>query len=708
MASLDDPSADTVLDGNTSPASEPGHRIVRGTAIGRFVVLGELGAGGMGVVYAAYDADLDRKVAIKLLRAGGARDARTRLLREAQAMAKINHANVLKVHEVGTIGEQIFLAMEFADGGTLRAWCESTRRPSAEIVDKLRQAGRGLAAAHALGLVHRDFKPDNVLLGKDGSVRVTDFGLVSALDAPAQPPVEAPDLESSGRRTPLSEQLTRTGAMMGTPAYMAPEQLAGTATPQSDQFAFCVTLFEALYGTRPFTGTNVLELNGQIASGEIAAPPKDRQVPARLRKVVLRGLAADPGARYPSMQALLAALADDPPPRRRRVALAIGVLALAGGGALAVATRSDETDPCTGDERAAAMWTPERRAALKAAFDASRQPSASTSFVRASLLVDGWLASWQLGVVGRCRVARAGDDRLADRGAQCLDRALASTRATIDAITTGGAAGDGAVLLLSDLPPVAPCADRNYLQFAIAPRTAAETAEIGKFEAMFAGVVAQMKLGHPDAALAMLGPALEAARAGGYGVEVAKLLRTKGWIRARKGDVAGEQDVREAIRAAAEADAYDEIVEGDLTLLDVLNLTQRRYDSAHEVADLADALARRPGIPAETRVAVDVSYAEMAAAHGDLAIAHARFDRALATAEKIDPESTSMIQVCKSYGHALRVEGRYADARKQFERAAEIVGRLAGIDTPTYASLLTELGIVARAAGQLDNARRLH
>src|SRR6185312_13531713 len=173
-------------------------------------------------------------------------DAHTRLLREAQAMAKIHHPNVIVVHEVGTLGEQVYLAMEFADGGTLRDWLTAERRDQREILGAFAQAGRGLAAAHAVGLVHRDFKPDNVLLSQDGTARVTDFGLVGVVsekehDTQESEPPEHPtgELGRSGA-TPLTADLTQTGAIMGTPRYMAPEQFRGVpATERTDQFAFC-------------------------------------------------------------------------------------------------------------------------------------------------------------------------------------------------------------------------------------------------------------------------------------------------------------------------------------------------------------------------------------------------------------------------------------------------------------------------------------
>src|SRR5262245_44538442 len=239
-----------------------------GIALEHYILIGKLGAGGMGVVYAAYDPKLDRKVAIKLLRPDRVDpdQGRARMMREAQAMARLAHPNVIGVHHVGIWKDQVFVVMEFVDGGTLRQWLAEKPRTATELLGVFLQAGRGLAAAHAAGLLHRDFKPDNVLLGKDGRARVIDFGIARALQADrvAGPSVagvlvsEEATTASSGfpssssPKTPLEIPLTRPGTILGTPAYMAPEQRRGLeASARSDQYSFCVALYESLYGERP-------------------------------------------------------------------------------------------------------------------------------------------------------------------------------------------------------------------------------------------------------------------------------------------------------------------------------------------------------------------------------------------------------------------------------------------------------------------------
>ncbi|MFY0580423.1 serine/threonine-protein kinase [Cystobacter fuscus] len=264
----------------------------RGTALDRYVVLEPLGQGGMGMVYAAYDSVLDRKVALKLLPPGDVdgdtemTSGRARLLREAQAMARLSHPNVVAVYDVHQHGLQVFMAMELVEGQTLLQWQRQQKRGWKEILAAFLSAGRGLAAAHAAGLVHRDFKPTNVLVGKDGRVRVTDFGLARTHNAPPEEPSEPEPSPGTRDTSPvkahsmLELELTQRGAVLGTPAYMAPEQFRGAAADaRSDQFSFAVSLWEALYGERPFEGTTTGERRQNVLDGRIRTPPPTRTSP---------------------------------------------------------------------------------------------------------------------------------------------------------------------------------------------------------------------------------------------------------------------------------------------------------------------------------------------------------------------------------------------------------------------------------------------
>ena len=315
--------------------------LVRGTFVGRYEILEAVGAGGMGRVYAAQDPALDRKVALKLLHpSAAATDLEARLLREGKAMARLSQPEVITVHDVGRHGDQLFIAMEFVEGGTLRRWLAASPRTTEEILAVFVQAARGLAASHEVGLVHRDFKPDNVLVRTDGRVLVSDFGLVRDVERPDGAAGPEPRMLARPTTAPMTvsactpavaiphagSQLTVAGTLLGTPAYMAPEQLARKAVDaRSDVYSFSVTLYEALYGARPFQGGSLAALLVAM-KGELQLPARTPAVPSSLTKALRDGLQFDPSQR-PSIREMLARLE---PPARRGISRARTALALVG------------------------------------------------------------------------------------------------------------------------------------------------------------------------------------------------------------------------------------------------------------------------------------------------------------------------------------------------------------------------------------------
>jgi tetratricopeptide (TPR) repeat protein/tRNA A-37 threonylcarbamoyl transferase component Bud32 len=403
--------------------------------IGRFAILRKLGQGGMGVVFLAYDEGLDRKVALKLLRRS--RDphrSRARLTREAQALARLSHPNVVGIHEIGEHDGQIYIAMEYVRGQTLRQWMNRETRPWREVLRVLLQAGRGLEAAHAAGLVHRDFKPDNVLVGEDGRVRVVDFGLVRADELAAAEPVRDSSLEvslsSSGDR-PLTRALTQTGAILGTPLYMPLEQhLGGPADALGDQYSFCCTAWEALLGGRPFeadTHGRLVEALRERAIVEPTPLPRAAQIPRALRAALERGLDGDPRQRWPSLGELLDRLEAGLSPRRPALAAMLGAFVIAGTLALALASvwTEDRTAPqCElGPELLAGTWDAVAATRVHDSFAATglRYAGQAEHMVRVGL--DAWAAEW-LDVQRRACVATRIDalasEQLLDRRSACL------------------------------------------------------------------------------------------------------------------------------------------------------------------------------------------------------------------------------------------------------------------------------------------------
>lgn len=309
------------------PAAHPDDALSTTARVGRLALLRKLGEGAMGVVYAAYDEALDRRVAVKVLKSGGA--ASEWLVREAQALAKLSHPNVVPVYDVGKHEDHVFLAMEFVEGRTLRAFAEEPERSLEDIVRALVGAGRGLAAAHEAGLVHRDFKPENVLVGEDGRARVVDFGLAGLSAAAA-----ALERGSPSRPNALRAPLTLPGALLGTPVYMAPEQMRGErATAASDQWSFAVALYELAYGQRPFEGEQLAQLAVNVVEGRLRPVPASSAAPPWIAAVARRGLASDPRQRYPSLAAMVDEMEahlprkhDDPSQVRREQGILFGTL----------------------------------------------------------------------------------------------------------------------------------------------------------------------------------------------------------------------------------------------------------------------------------------------------------------------------------------------------------------------------------------------
>ena len=377
--------------------------IERGDTLGRYVVLSEIGSGGLGRVYSAFDPELDRKVAIKVLRIDAPHIQgdlmQVRLLREARAMAKLTHPNVVSVYDVGVIGRRVFIAMELVDGLTLRAWVTANSPSWQAIRDVMVQAARGLEAAHRAGLIHRDFKPSNIIVTPDGTAKVLDFGLargfanslesasgdafseeISAITSPISRPLTQSHklVEDDG------EPLTGSNQLMGTPGYIAPEQYEAVVDLDArlDQFAFCVTLHEVLYRRRPYRGKTMQELRAATLAGQISEPPSRVQIPTWLREVLLKGLAVERNDRFADMSELIDALTRDRRVRKRQWR-AIAGAALASAlvtGAVAVFWQPEPTAEARSEVEQ--MVIEARAAAAKSYFvyPPSDDPAAATAY----------------------------------------------------------------------------------------------------------------------------------------------------------------------------------------------------------------------------------------------------------------------------------------------------------------------------------------
>ncbi len=448
-----------------------------GARVGRYVVLERVGEGGMGVVFAAYDDMLDRRVAIKLVHERRDDEAwQTRIMREAQALARLSHPNVVQIHEVGEYAGRVFLVMEFVKGDTFKQrLCEhvaddvSLTHSTPDLkstLDLFVQAGRGLAAAHAAGLVHRDFKPANVLVGDDDRPRVVDFGLVASAGS-ALEGTEKLDGETLHSRSdaPLALDLTATGAVMGTLAYMSPEQLCGLpATPRSDQFSYCVALYEALHGARPFAGRTYKALRRNVNTNLRVPVSENRAIPQHVRAAIERGLKIEPRDRWPSMEELLEQLSRDPSQRRRRIFSVTSVLALAGVGLLTrhVLERRAHARCDARGEAARDVWD-SARAEIKSVFLGTGDPIAEDTWSRIDESLTTWADDWAGARARACLGARAGEE-LAARKEICLDRQATQYRGLLHALEQGERdTVVRAVRATAQLPRVRQCESASWL-----------------------------------------------------------------------------------------------------------------------------------------------------------------------------------------------------------------------------------------------------
>jgi serine/threonine-protein kinase len=694
--------------------------VARGTVIGRYTVLTLVGRGGMGQVYSAYDPELDRRIALKLLNAqAGADDARagSRLVREAKAIARVHHPNVVIVHDTGSFGSRVFIAMEFVDGQTLAAWLDAAPRTQAQILEVFAAAGRGLEAAHAAGLVHRDFKPQNVMVGADGDVRVMDFGLARALGGAAEHP-EAPAATLAGATDP---SLTATGELVGTPLYMAPEQFAGKPTDaRTDQFSFCVALYQALYGAHPFGGAQLGELMEAVGEGRIQPPPAKNTVAPWRRKILLRGLATRPEDRFSSMAELLAALGRDPAVRRRRWLGASGAALLVAGvaGVSSHYLTNAPRPTCDGGaHRIAAVWGPAQRDAVDRAFRAIGNERAAQALASTTSLLDKYVGRWTAMHREACEanVRNEQSAQVLDLRMACLDERLATVRALAATLATAdGSLADNAVAAVATLPSLDRCSDVPALRAVVKPpEDPATRRKVAEAREQLATVGALTAAGRCDQATRLGRPLLATARQIGYLPLQAEALLAFGQMQDTCLDTKEAiADLEDAV-VAAESSHYDEIAIDAAALL-ACTYSERRHDvvAARRWHRLAGAmLARYPGHPRlEARLSQCGSVLSLAEGRLEEALQETR--RALAAFERLEGPSSLLVSTSVNNVALLLHElGRDEEAEGQIRRALELIRGTYGDNVGQFAlssvnqcEILTALGKFEAAHHAIERA----
>jgi tetratricopeptide (TPR) repeat protein len=681
-------------------------RLCPGATVSRYVVLSEIGAGGMGVVYAAWDPELDRKVALKLLHPERLGEDEERLRREAQAMARLSHPNVVVVHDVGTYLSNVFVAMEFVEGQHLGAWLAEKPRPWKEVVDVFRRAGMGLASAHGAGLVHRDFKPQNVLVGRDGSIRVADFGLARSAGSVVRGAV--PAVPSPGSLLP---QLTMDGMVAGTPEYMAPEQLLGEdPDPRSDQFSFCVALFLALFGDIPYRREFPTE---PYLPGAVPKVPTASAVPKWVRRAVLKGLALDPAERWPDMPALLEELGRDPSRRRAAWAIAAVVVVVAAGTWLL--RRPAAATMCRGAaERLAGAWDAGRRDALEAAFARSGAGRAGEQLRRSVVLLDGYAESWAKQRTEACEATHVRGEQsgeLLDLRMACLDRRRDELSALVSLLATADpeivARAPDAVLALE---PLSTCADTQLLLSPRAvPRDPATLARLVALETRLAAVKAAVDAGREASTRGEAERVVLGARELGFAPFEAEASYALADLVERVGefDAAAEEAFR--CWAAAERGDHEEYRVRALSLLVWIDGNDRsRLGDAERWAGLGEASLSRLGaggvLGADLHNAVGAAL--QSAGRAESALAH--HGKALEfRVRAFGEESYEVAKSRNNIGTALFTQARFEEALDSFQGAVAILEKVLGVH-PATALCLSNIGSALIELRRPGPAREAH
>ncbi|WP_428268540.1 tetratricopeptide repeat protein [Haliangium sp.] len=698
-----------------------------GATLGRYVILKGIGAGGMGVVYKAYDKELGRNVALKILRIspdGTSTHARARLQREAQALAQLSHPNVITVYDVGSFRDNLFVAMELVEGKTLRDWLRE--RPSLDaIIDVFTAAARGLAAAHAVGLIHRDFKPTNVMIGKDGRVRILDFGLAREVDREdssrqdhderqVDTAATLSDSDSGDGARPssvsewlLSTHLTEFGAVVGTPAYMSPEQHRGEGIEaRSDQFAYCVTLYQALYGCKPFAGKGSQQIKRNVLAGRVLPPPRTSRVPRWLHRIVMRGLEVDPERRYPCMDDLLADLGRD---RGRRLRYAVmATIGLVGLSAVLVPAYLDERSDqlCRGGEQQlTAVWNDDVRAAMKRSFLATGRGHAADTHERVVNLLDDYGRRWIRAHVDACEAThKRGEqsEKVLDLRMVCLAGKLhrLETLATALVSEADARSVDEAIRAALALPGLESCDDAAALTRAYPlPAGELEKEAIQRVESMLDRIETSLDMGQTAKLMPQAQEALRLAEATGFPPAQARAHLLLGLVQVT-GDryQAAEASMQAAARTAADAHDDNRIARAWIDLVHIVGYRQGRVDDALAIVPFAETAIVRADNDALLQARLARSLGWLYATSGRFVAAQEQYERTLAIlARRYGPGSAqatgSSLAISASYGLAgvLANQAKYDQAVAYYQRLREHIETTFGAEHVYMVSVLGPL-----------------
>ncbi|MEX1365755.1 MAG: serine/threonine-protein kinase, partial [Nannocystaceae bacterium] len=683
-----------------------------GKRVGRFQILDKLGRGGMGTVYAAYDEQLDRKTAIKVLLHDQlpTEQERLRFQREAQALARLSHPNIVTVHEVGEADGQLFLAMEYVRGMSFAKWLRS-EPPWPQVLEAFVSAGRGLAAAHAAGLVHRDLKPHNIMRGDDGTVKVLDFGLARAAH---DQDYDATDGEELLVSSSLSSSLTIPGVVMGTPPYMSPEQhRAEPIDARSDQYGFCVAMWQGLTRSLPFKGADFDALLDAKLEGPPRWPEAAAGVPRDVVDALRKGLSPEPDDRWPSMEPLLEALSREPGHRRSgwRLGLAAGGgLVLLGVGVQAWSHA--QARPCSGAvEQLAGVWDDARREQVGAAILSIDKPYAASIEERARRELDGYADGWVAMHTEACEATTVRGEQSAqmlDLRMRCLQRAATDLRATVDAL----ASADLQVVLeahqlTAGLRPLSRCADTEALAADVEPPSGDEVEVVEAARLQLARGESLHLAGRYEGALAAIESAEDTLADADYGPVRTEVALLRGQVLESLGKYeASEAALQEALTLSSRWTQSESMAEAARDLVRVVGYRQKLPDSGLLLWPLAEGLSvGQPRWEASARNAVAV----VLGAKGDYEEAEAQHRAALSLYEdSLGPDHPATAMARNDLGLSLHSQGKYEAAAEVFAAALAQLQRILGPDHPKIAVARDNLAVVLSTQGKYEEAEVEH
>jgi tetratricopeptide (TPR) repeat protein/tRNA A-37 threonylcarbamoyl transferase component Bud32 len=674
--------------------------VCAGMPVSRYVALEELGRGGMGRVLRAYDPKLQREVALKEVHRDAMDDeAAARLVAEARAMAKLSHPHVVAVYDVETVETgEVVLVMEYVAGTTLRQWLRDEDRNWRDIVARFVDAGRGLQAAHEAELLHRDFKPANVLVSDSGIVKVTDFGLAKL---PASPSSHSMSVEID-RST---DDLTEAGKVMGTPRYMAPEQHRGVSlSPAADQYAFCVALWEALCGEPPFAGE-------AMAKAKHAGPPAwpGAATPRPIVDAIGRGLAPRPEDRWPSMAALLQALTRDPARRRNRVLLALGGVGAVGLAGLGYEAWADaRAQRCSGaEQQLAGVWDEDTRVQVQSTFSAVGKAYADQAWTRAEQALDTYAQDWAAMYTEACEATTVRGEQspeMMDLRMGCLHRAAVELDAAVEVLAEADAeVVQKAHEVTGGLRSLSRCADTEALMAAIEPPPEHETEAVEAARVHLARARSLEGAGRFEDALGSVEAAKDALTAVEYGPVRTEVSALEAGVLSEQGRYeAARAALEETLRSASRWQQLDLMQQAAVQWMFVVGVREQRMEDAFHLRATAEGLSQnRPSSEALFRNTLGA----ILGAQGRYAEAENEYRAALVAREATAERDERNIAVThNNLAIVLANQGKHAEAELEFRTALALMEAAVGSSHPDVAGFRNNLATTLQTQGKYAEA----